>query len=95
MKRWLISTMLYVASMLPQTVEAFVEDPYITPAHPAPDRPIFVNVYMGGCHGSLDAVDGAELQVIAPGQLRLITNGIALDPGHPFCKGRLSPTVSV
>ena len=88
MKCWLLPVLLLcITSLAPPAAQAFVEDPYIVPAHPTPETPIWVHVRMGWCHASLDAVDGAELQVIAPGQLRLITNGIVLDPGHPFCNG--------
>ena len=86
MKSWLLSAILLsVTSLAPPMAEAFVDDPYITPAHPTPQTPISVHVYMGWCHGSLDPVDGAELQVVGPGQLRLITKGVVLDPGHPLC----------
>lgn len=86
MKCCLLSALLLISCSLGSSKAlAFVDEPYITPAHPTPERPITVHVRMGGCHGSVDAVDGAKLEMTSPGQLRLITNGDALDPGHPFC----------
>jgi hypothetical protein len=86
MKCWLPSVLLLcVTSLALPTAQAFVEDPYIIPAHPTPKTSIWVHVRMGWCHTTVDAIDGAELAVAAPGQLRLVTNGAALPPGHPFC----------
>ena len=81
----LSAILLCIAAIVPHPAAAFVDDPQVVPTHPTTNKPIWVHVHMGWCHSSLDAVDGAELEVVGPGQLRLITDGVALDPGHPFC----------
>ena len=86
MKCWLLAAMLFcITSLALPKAEAFVEDPYIMPAHPTPDTPISIHVLMGWCHASIDGVDDAKLQTVSPGHLRVITEGVVLDPGHPFC----------
>jgi hypothetical protein len=43
-----------------------------------------VRIHASGCHGFSDDVDEAELIMVEPGQLRLMTEGINLPPAHPF-----------
>lgn len=85
MKGWVLFAFLLGNTLLAPRVEAFVEAPYITPAQPTPEDRISVHVRMGGCHASWDDVDAAQLTLVAPGQLHLVTDGAALPPGHPFC----------
>ena len=86
MKCWLLSALLLcVTSLATPMAWAYVEIPYITPAHPTPDAPISVHVGAGWCHAFTDFPNEAELVLVAPGQLRLMTDGIALSAGHPFC----------
>ena len=85
MNRWPQHLLLIVTSLSASSAHAFIENPYITPPHPTPDTPISVRIHAAGCHGFSDDVDEAELIVIGPGQLRLMTEGINLPPAHPFC----------
>lgn len=85
MKRWPLHSLLIVLSLSAPKAHAFIEAPYITPAHPTTITPISVRIHAGGCHGFSDGVDEAELVVVGPGQLRLMTEGINLPPAHPFC----------
>lgn len=86
MKGWPLSTIfLCVVLLVSPKALAFVETPYITPAHPTPTTPISVRIHAGGCQGFSDDVGGAELIVVGPGKLRLMTEGINLPPAHPFC----------
>lgn len=76
---------LLTAALLARPAQAFIEDPFVQPTHPTPETPISVRVYAADCHGFSDLVDEAELETVAPGQLRLITDGSVLPPAHPFC----------
>jgi hypothetical protein len=71
--------------LLGTTAQAFVEEPFVIPARPTADTPIWVHVTAGICHAISDGVDDAELVLVAPGQLQLLTEGVALSPAHPFC----------
>ncbi|MCI1709234.1 MAG: hypothetical protein LKM39_01695 [Chiayiivirga sp.] len=86
MKRCVFPAMMWLlATLASPKAEAFVEDPFITPSAPTPDTPIAVRVHAGVCHAFSDDVDEAELVVVGPGQLRLMTEGVNLPPAHPFC----------
>jgi hypothetical protein len=85
MKRWPLHSLLIVLSLSASAAHGFIEAPYITPAHPTTTTPISVRIHAGGCHGFADDVDEAELVVVAPDKLRLMTQGINLPPAHPFC----------
>ena len=85
MTRWPLYLLLIITSSSMPTAHAYIEDPYITPHHPTSNTPISVRIRAAGCHGFSDDVDEAELVVVAPGQLRLMTEGINLPPAHPFC----------
>lgn len=85
MKGWLVSVMLLCFVSVPPRAEAFVDDPFITPAQPTPDDKISVHVNTGWCHAPTDDVNQAELIRVSPGQLQLIADGVVLPPGHPFC----------
>jgi hypothetical protein len=71
--------------LLSKQAQAFVEEPFVIPALPTADTPIWVHVTAGICHAISDGVDDAELVLVAPGQLQLLTEGVALPPAHPFC----------
>ncbi len=86
MRLWhFLAASLIGAVLLSRQAQAFVEEPFVIPTQPTASTPIWVHVTAGYCHAISDGVWDAELVLVAPGQLQLLTEGVALSPGHPFC----------
>jgi hypothetical protein len=73
--RYLAPLLALFFALAPLIAHADFGIPYITPAHPAPGEPIFMNLYQGGCDAIL-GIPGYPQISQAGNAIRILFNGV-------------------